>query len=421
VASLRPEIAIDRTGNTLSVAGQVSLRSYKRVLAAIYDATSRAGYSDIVVDFSRCSRAFYAPMLAVCAQLRELRESGVYSELILPANGSVARLFTNANWAHIIDPRRYDPSRFRGRSRIAATNFHSPTEQKAVVDQILEAMLNSTEGLDRSQFQAFEWCVNEITDNVLTHSQSRAGGLVQVSTFDTGDFTIEFDVCDAGIGIPNSLRQGRIEVGSDANALDSAIREGITRDPNIGQGNGLYGTYQVCAISKGAFQIHSGYANLSHSNAQGLHVYTEQIPLTGTLVVSRVCFGEKGLLEHALKFGGKPHVPVDFIDTRYAADVPGALMFRLVDEARSWGSRIAGSPVRVKLKNLIDMSRAQRIDIDFSGVPLISSSFADEVFGKLFVELGPTAFMSKLRLSNAPAVVQSLIDKAILQRSRAPT
>jgi hypothetical protein len=37
---------------------------------------------------------------------------------------------------------------------------------------------------------------------------------------------------------------------------------------------------------------------------------------------------------------------------------------------------------------LIALGIAKKIVLDFSEVPIISSSFADEVFGKLFVDLG---------------------------------
>src|SRR6476620_6288661 len=49
-------------------------------------------------------------------------------------------------------------------------------------------------------------------------------------------------------------------------------------------------------------------------------------------------------------------------------------------------------------------------------IHLISSSFADEVFGKLFLELGPLDFSNKIELKNLDGTVKLLIDKAIIQR-----
>jgi len=65
------------------------------------------------------------------------------------------------------------------------------------------------------------------------------------------------------------------------------------------------------------------------------------------------------------------------------------------------------------------MAKGATIQIDFDDVPVISSSFADEVFGKLFMDLGPVAFVRSVDFRNINSTVQSLIDRAILQRSRA--
>ena len=52
-------------------------------------------------------------------------------------------------------------------------------------------------------------------------------------------------------------------------------------------------------------------------------------------------------------------------------------------------------------------------------VQLISSSFADEVFGKLFIGLGPIRFGQLCRFTNIDTTVQKLIDRAIEQRMKA--
>lgn len=56
--------------------------------------------------------------------------------------------------------------------------------------------------------------------------------------------------------------------------------------------------------------------------------------------------------------------------------------------------------------------------LDFNGVGVISSSFADEVFGRLFVKMGPRAFMTRIDVRNVDPTVGGLIDQAIVQRTR---
>jgi anti-sigma regulatory factor (Ser/Thr protein kinase) len=162
-----------------------------------------------------------------------------------------------------------------------------------------------------------EWSVSEITDNVLVHSRSPIGGLIQVSTFQRANKRIEYIVADAGVGIPGTLRPSHPELTSDAAALERAIREGVTRDSDVGQGNGLYGSYQICSHSIGSFHLESGYGKLTFTERQGLRVTTERVPFNGTLVVAQINFSDPRLLAEALRFGGRQHIPVDFVETNY--------------------------------------------------------------------------------------------------------
>ena len=77
---------------------------------------------------------------------------------------------------------------------------------------------------------------------------------------------------------------------------------------------------------------------------------------------------------------------------------------------------MSGKPVRNKLLNLVRMNGGGVVCIDFAGVPLLSSSFADEAIGKLFLTLGPVAFMQRVKLHNMMDTVEGLVNKAIAQR-----
>ena len=56
------------------------------------------------------------------------------------------------------------------------------------------------------------------------------------------------------------------------------------------------------------------------------------------------------------------------------------------------------------------------INVDFDGVSIVSSSFADEFLGKLFVRIGALRFMNAIRLRGVCPTVRSVVDQAILQR-----
>ncbi len=91
-----------------------------------------------------------------------------------------------------------------------------------------------------------------------------------------------------------------------------------------------------------------------------------------------------------------------------------------VKEQASWAfaSREGGRQVRATIQNLLRQTSRAPVILDFDGVGVFSSSFADEVFGRLFVEMGPRGFMTRIRMRNTDPTVDGLIDRAIEQRTR---
>lgn len=407
---------INSNGKVISVSGQFTVAEFHRLLAAIHNLTSKSGYVDLSLDFSACTAAFPGPMLAVCSQIALLRQNGVNSQLLLPVGEKLKRLFQNANWAHLIDPINHAKSSFKGLKQVPTTQFTNAEEQFHAVNTIMDNILGSLHGFSRSDIAAIEWSLNEVTDNVINHSDSKIGGLVQLSTFQRNIKRVEYVVCDAGDGIPKTLREAKPELTSDSDAIHHAIQEGVTRNKKTNQGNGLFGTFQISCVSEGYLEIHSGNGSLIYNKKDGLHIKTEQIPFNGTLLIASIDYSNPDLLGDALKFGGKPHYPIDFIENKFE-DERGKIKFIMTNEAFSFGSRKAAEPIKTKLKNLASICANARICIDFNDIAVVSSSFADEVFGKLFVEMGPLLFMQKFEFINISENVKNLIDRSITLRS----
>ena len=76
---------------------------------------------------------------------------------------------------------------------------------------------------------------------------------MQLAVFDPGRQRVEFTVADAGVGVPQTLRTALPQIPSDADALLEAVKSGITRNAKDFQGNGLYGTLEICRIGGGKF------------------------------------------------------------------------------------------------------------------------------------------------------------------------
>ncbi len=92
-------------------------------------------------------------------------------------------------------------------------------------------------------------------------------------------------------------------------------------------------------------------------------------------------------------------------------------MLRLRDESVGCGSRMAGRQVRTKCLNLLNAEPDRPVVLDWTGVPMVASNFADELVGRLFAELGALAFCARVRNIGMRPVVHGLIDKAIMQRA----
>ena len=409
------EVSVVPDGSRLSVGGVIAFSNFRRLLAGIHKLVEDKGYQDIVLDFKHLDAAFTGGMLPICAHAVLLRTKRIDFSLALPEKESVRRLFINANWAWLLEPRTYEENKRYTGSRVQALRFSDVESLASHIDRIVSAMLGAIGGISREQFAAAEWSLNEIADNVLMHARSDVGGFLQLDFRQGPRKGIEFVVADAGIGVPTTLREAKPGI-SDEEALEIAVKEGVTRNPQTNQGNGLYGTFEICQKSKGAFSMSSGNASLFLDQSGVVRYRREQIPFRGTVVDVKIDLSDPTLLSEALKFKGRPHIPADYIEHRYESEDLRRLTIELRAEVRSFGSRIVAKGLYQKLENLIRMCPDQVLVVDFEGVPVISSSFADEVFGRLFVHLGPVRFSSCLQYRNISETVAGLIDRAIKLR-----
>ncbi len=108
---------------------------------------------------------------------------------------------------------------------------------------------------------ALEWSITEICDNVINHSESKVGGFLQVIAYPQNNL-VAFTVADAGKGILQSLKEGIPTLTSDVEAIQQAIKAGVTRNKDAGQGNGLAGTSRIAVMTGGSLDILTGAGRL---------------------------------------------------------------------------------------------------------------------------------------------------------------
>ncbi len=381
----------------------------RQLCAGLHQTIEDRGYRNVTLDFRQCDVATEAVMLPIMPLVARYRErDGVSFALQPPESSKLYRLFANTSWAHFIEPERFDASA-QSFGNVPARRFQSQEEMWDVSEAVLTFVHRSI-ALHRDVLAAVEWSLNEIMDNVLTHSESQVGGFVQATSFEG---KVEFVVADGGVGIPYS-----VGLPNHADALRFAVSEGGTRDTEQNQGNGLFGSYQLAAGSSGQFEIHSMYGLLFFDHSRQLPSLANQsIPYSGTSVRCGIGTRDVEAINRAFAFGGKQHRPAfDFTESRFESEA-GEIVYRIADHARrDLGTRAGGRRVRQQIENLL--TDADRVRIDFEGIDVITSSFADEVFGRLFLQLGPRSFMTRIVLHDVHPRIDGLIDRAIILRTR---
>lgn len=78
----------------------------------------------------------------------------------------------------------------------------------------------------------------------------------------------------------------------------------------------------------------------------------------------------------------------------------------------SLGSRVLGKEV----SNMIGFEKEDEIILDFEGVKMVTSSFADEVIGKNCAKLGLHNFFKKVQIINTSEQIKLILKKAIIDR-----
>ncbi len=105
-----------------------------------------------------------------------------------------------------------------------------------------------------------------------------------------------------------------------------------------------------------------------------------------------------------------------FLESLETSEGEHAVVIR--QQAGGAGSRAAARELRTFILNILNEG-APHVVLDFTGQAVVSSSFADEVIGKLVLEMGFISFNNRVRLRNMTPTVATLLDRAIALRIKA--
>lgn len=273
------------------------------------------------------------------------------------------------------------------------------------VSSIADMVLQQFEGVGEF-LPAFEWAVNEIVDNVFIHSSSKAPGVVCAQLF-PNKRRLDIAICDSGVGIRGSLSKS-FELDSDVAAIEKALERGVTRDIDIGQGNGMAGSLEIMRQNGGKLLVWSGDALYRMENGVEIGFETgASLPGTGVLLSFDLSQPVK-LIDTWIGTSGWSYIDAE-------AERVTENGIKIADVCSHTGSRPPATRLRRKISTLLPEIDGP-IKLDFTGVNVMTSSFLDELLGRLNAELGNQAFNEKVIVAGLSELHQNMANNVIGQR-----
>ncbi|MDD6672447.1 MAG: DUF4325 domain-containing protein [Eubacteriales bacterium] len=286
------------------------------------------------------------------------------------------------------------------------------------IQLLVEAFSNEIQALtecSKGLIDSLEWSLNEAMDNVIQHSLIQEGYIMGV--FHKSSNYLLLTIFDNGQGIFNSFMNSQYTPRNAIDAISLSIQEGKTRDKRIGQGNGLWGLYNIIQHNKGRLTITSHGSALMLKSDGSVNKF-EKLPLldthNGTTIVD-ISFNCKEEVSITEALGG--YTPIDINLENMIDDDSNNIIFTLEEQGVGFGTRQAGERLRNKVINLFERSQySNKLCIDFRNVSIISSSFADEFIGKLILKYGFYKFNYMVNLINTNPTVEVILNRSVSQR-----
>lgn len=293
--------------------------------------------------------------------------------------------------------------------------FNSSQDVNVLVNTFV-ANLRRAKEFNPGFLDTLDWSLYEVMDNVLQHS-GKSYGFVMGQIHHQRKH-VAFCIGDCGQGIYNSLKNSIYQPENAIEAIKIAIKESITRDKAIGQGNGMYGLHQIVNFNKGRLTIISNTALYKLEDEKIItlpNIPTISDENGGTIIDFQLNYQNKVTIQDALIFNGKPHTNYVNYYLENLENEEGDLAYLLKDWQDGVGTRPSGKKLRIEILNNYKETH-RRISIDFAHIRVVSSSFADELLGKLVVELGFFNFNNLVKLKNMNQLIQQIVQRSVAQR-----
>ena len=119
-------------------------------------------------------------------------------------------------------------------------------------------------------------------------------------------------------------------------------------------------------------------------------------------------------LDRALVFRGKQYKLTN-IHFEEMEDENGYIYYKIREHAEGTGTRDSAIRVKNEIHNILTEEQ-KPIILDFEGITVISSSFADELLAKLFLDFGLFQFNNLIKIKSMDESLQNILHRSVLQR-----
>lgn len=364
------------------------------------------GANTINISFANTST--YSNVLAPIAGIIEFYEQqGISINCVFPTDSYISKTHVEAP----CEIKNYSEAEVKRNPLDKVWKFNTYEEVYLLVHAVVDH-IRGTVLLGEGVIESIEWGLNEVLDNVLQHSDGSFGFfMAQIHRINQ---MFSFCIFDTGRGIYNSLLPSIHHPATPYDALTMAMQERVTRDEKVGQGNGLFGFTQLVRESNGYMRLSSQGATYEFNHGHEREIMLGDFNLGRkngtTLIDCQICYTNYINVLNALQ----GYTPTDnWLENIEIGDQE--YRFSIAELSTGTGTRLAGNRMRHLILNSI-RSDGSRAVIDFDGVAAISSSYADELIGKMIASIGFVKFTQVCSLKNLSPFVASVINRSVQQR-----
>lgn len=398
---------IDRTGNDIIIRSMTRPSCVSDFIRIMYDGISR-GYTEFNICLATPKLTVYPnACVPISGLLEYYRNQGIQFNIDISLH-------------EYLDICHFENPLYLSVDEISALEnpfdkifkYDSPAQVAAYTQKCIDS-ISQQMVCEEGVFDSLVWCINEVMDNVLVHSHSAAGYVM--SQLHTTSKHIAICISDTGVGIYNTLKNSAHHPKCAIDALTLAIQEGV--GDGLGQGNGLFGLFQIIKSNGGRLSLTSGPACLNLIGDAPIQKL-DRLPYVnkdthGTIVDFQLDLNKKVDIAAAFSsIGGFDGFDIRIDDMLQEDD---SLLYDIFDNCRGTATREAGRLLRNDIINTI--KRANRpIILDFSRVATVSSSFIDELIAKMILELGLVRFNQIVSLKEMNDTVRFLCERSSYMR-----